>query len=343
MKMKDFFQVMSDKREITSPVFTKPFTDRPAHIKQLESLLKETDPNINRVLAETHLNLFRIGHIGESNVYFELNNSMLPLLCLHDVRLESGDNAAQFDFIVISHSIIYVIETKKLYGDIEVTESGEFIRKLKNKSGRVYKKEGMYSPVTQSERHARLLENLLKENGLIKTMPVENIVVLANPKTILDKKKAPAEISRKIIRSDQLLNYIKQDLKERKKKTYAVDNRIKDISKFIMKNHKLVNFDKSRYLNGETAAAVEAVPEVETEKPITGKNMKELYEELKAYRLDHAKKENVAAYYIFNNSTLDDIIEKMPSNKKELLKIKGLGKTKAEKYGAGILEIVRKY
>ncbi|UTR10068.1 HRDC domain-containing protein [Evansella sp. LMS18] len=342
MKMKDFFQVMTEKREITSPVFTKPFTERPSHIKQLESLLKETDPNINRVLAETHLNLFRIGHIGESNVHFELNNSMLPLLCLHDVRLENRENTAQFDFIVISHSIIYVIETKKLYGDIEVTGSGEFIRKLKSKSGRVYKKEGMYSPVTQSERHARLLEKLLKENGLIKTMPVENLVVLANPKTILDKKKAPAEISKKIIRSDQLVKFIKQDLNQRKKKTYAVDNRIKDISKFILKSHKLVNFDKSRYMNVETAAAVETVPDVEAESSEAGKDSEKLYKELKAYRLEQAKKENVAAYLIYNNSTLEDIIEKMPSNKEELLKIRGFGKTKAEKYGAGILEIVRK-
>jgi superfamily II DNA helicase RecQ len=95
-------------------------------------------------------------------------------------------------------------------------------------------------------------------------------------------------------------------------------------------------------MNVETAAAVETVPDVEAESSEAGKDSEKLYKELKAYRLEQAKKENVAAYLIYNNSTLEDIIEKMPSNKEELLKIRGFGKTKAEKYGAGILEIVRK-
>jgi hypothetical protein len=54
-------------------------------------------------------------------VYFELKNSFIPMLCLHDIRLEYNDYIAQFDFILITCKFIYVLETKKLNGDIEIT------------------------------------------------------------------------------------------------------------------------------------------------------------------------------------------------------------------------------
>ena len=83
---------------------------------------------------------------GEQNVYYELKNSFIPMLCFHDIRLEYNDYVAQFDFIVITTKFIYVLETKKLSGDIEVNSDGDFIRIFKNNNGKVIKKEGMYSP-----------------------------------------------------------------------------------------------------------------------------------------------------------------------------------------------------
>ena len=48
------------------------------------------------------------------------------MLCFHDIRLEYNDYVAQFDFIVITTKFIYVLETKKLSGDIEVNSDGRF-------------------------------------------------------------------------------------------------------------------------------------------------------------------------------------------------------------------------
>ncbi|MCD8510769.1 MAG: hypothetical protein LRY73_13450 [Bacillus sp. (in: Bacteria)] len=49
----------------------------------------------------------------------------------------------------------------------------------------------MYSPVTQSQRHARILDKLLKDKGLINKTVIEPIVVMANPKSIIEKKISP--------------------------------------------------------------------------------------------------------------------------------------------------------
>lgn len=43
---------------------------------------------------------------------------------------------------------------------------------------------------------------------------------------------------------------------------------------------------------------------------------------------------------IFNNEALDLLIQSKPKTKDELLKVKGFGPIKLEKYGDGILDII---
>lgn len=92
------------------------------------------------------------------------------------------------------------------------------------------KREGMYSPVTQSERHCRILKKMLSDQGLIKKTPVKPIVVLANPKSIIDKKRAQKTVQYLIIKSDQLVNYLSEDMKLHRKDRYMLDDFITNIS-----------------------------------------------------------------------------------------------------------------
>lgn len=68
-----------------------------------------------------------------------------------------------------------------------------------------------------------------------------------------------------------------------------------------------------------------------------------LYQELKKYRDDTSKMENVKAHFIFTNDELEDIIARMPQTLDELKKIAGFGEVKCQKYGNAIVQIVRKY
>jgi len=72
-------------------------------------------------------------------------------------------------------------------------------------------------------------------------------------------------------------------------------------------------------------------------------NDRAFYEELRAYRLEMAKKEDVSAFIVFYNRTLVDIVLKRPRNFEQLLRINGIGKVKAEKYGEKIIEIVKAF
>lgn len=70
--------------------------------------------------------------------------------------------------------------------------------------------------------------------------------------------------------------------------------------------------------------------------------VKETYiKALKAFRLEQSRKENIKPYYIFNDAQMLNLIEIMPGNKEELLKISGFGPVKVEKYGEQVLSILR--
>lgn len=55
-----------------------------------------------------------------------------------------------------------------------------------------------------------------------------------------------------------------------------------------------------------------------------------------------ARLANIKPYFIFNNETLDELVSLKPKNKDELLKIKGFGANKVEKYGVEIINIIKK-
>ena len=73
---------------------------------------------------------------------------------------------------------------------------------------------------------------------------------------------------------------------------------------------------------------------------LNNKNKEELRRKLKQLRINFAIKEKLPPYCIFNDETLNDLLDKMPKNKEELMKVKGLAKVKVNKYGEEILGVL---
>lgn len=302
------------------------------------------------------------GMEGEKNVSYEIKNSYIPMLVLHDIRIEDGESVAQMDYILITKSFILVLETKALSGDITVNESGEFIRYFKNKTGKVYRKEGIYSPVAQNERHVRILTEYLKKNKIIKKYPIYSCVVIANSKSVINKYKAPKEIQSQIIKYDQLTSFIKEKLNYHKiKQDFKFLDKVEySIGKFLLENNKPIEFDYYKKYSLSEEDFIEKDSEVCNEekannddvllngedktyevKILNNKNEEELRRKLKQLRINFAIKEKLPPYCIFNDETLNDILDKMPKNKDELMKVKGLAKVKVNKYGEEILGVLK--
>ncbi|KAA1250121.1 ATP-dependent DNA helicase UvrD2 [Mycobacterium simiae] len=67
----------------------------------------------------------------------------------------------------------------------------------------------------------------------------------------------------------------------------------------------------------------------------------ELLLQLKSWRLNAAKEQNVPAYVVFTDNTLVAIAELLPDDDEALIAIPGIGARKLEQYGADVLEVVR--
>ena len=68
----------------------------------------------------------------------------------------------------------------------------------------------------------------------------------------------------------------------------------------------------------------------------------DLFGKLKSLRSQIAHKKNVPAYYIFNDSSLIEMTLHLPKNKKEFLKINGVGQQKLNDYGEIFLDVINK-
>jgi superfamily II DNA helicase RecQ len=65
--------------------------------------------------------------------------------------------------------------------------------------------------------------------------------------------------------------------------------------------------------------------------------------ELRNWRLQRAKADEVPAYVVFHNSTLDEIAERQPRTLAELALVPGVGPAKLERYGDEVLAALARF
>ncbi len=69
----------------------------------------------------------------------------------------------------------------------------------------------------------------------------------------------------------------------------------------------------------------------------------ELWQALRARRLELSKELGVPPYVIFHDATLMTMVELLPQNRQQLAQISGVGEAKLEKYGDAFLEVISKH
>lgn len=203
--------------KIKEPVFLKDDSAAQRELTELQELRATASGDLAERLDE-EIRRVDAGIYGEQTVRYELANSHIPMFVLHDLFLEQEGLSAQIDYLIITRKHVFVVECKNLYGNIEITNGGDFIRTISY--GRRTRKEGIYSPITQNRRHLELIKQIRaseKGNILSKALFEKNfyenyrsIVVLANPKTVLFDRYAKKEIREQVIKADQLAENIRK-------------------------------------------------------------------------------------------------------------------------------------
>ncbi len=329
---------------MAEPVFLKEDSTAKSDLEALKILRDSLNPE-GQNLIDTDIRCLEYGIIGEENIAFELRNSHMPMYVMHDIYIEHNSLTAQIDYIIVTRKIVFLIECKNLYGDIEINSNGDFIRTMYYGNKRV--KEGIYSPVTQNSRHLELLKAIKSEqtNRIVSLImkdrfydSYKSVVVLANPKTILNCRYARKEIREQVIRADQLIQYIKKECKKSTNAEYS-DKNMQEIAMGILSLHR----DKVNDFTKKYEKFVNDQPKIDApSEPINIASDSDIYDALKGFRLKKSREENIKPYYIFNNKQLEELVERKPMTKEELIQISGFGEVKTEKYGLDIINIIKK-
>ena len=209
-------------------IVVKESSDAKQYLLRLEQLDNKAQGELKERI-EKEILITKAGIIGEDNVLFELKNSGMDMVVLHDICIETQDSlTAQIDYIVITPKLNFIIECKNMIGNVEINAKGNFIRTYEFKGKKI--KEGIYSPITQNERHMAIIKEKRSESkGRLMSMITRSnfesvykpLVVLANPKTLVYDRYAPKEVKNKVIRADQLTATLRKMQSESKNYSWS--------------------------------------------------------------------------------------------------------------------------
>lgn len=329
-------ETLQDTEKLKSPVVMKHGNSLDTEIARLQKELEKPEADVKKI--EQHIKYMEIGKAGEQALLFELTNSFLPMMILHDVYIEHNGFNAQFDFIVITRQFFLVIEVKKYYGNVTVNEKGEFIRTVKRGSRTVFE-EGMYSPIRQVERQVEVLRSMLIDHEIIEQTQIRYAVAFANERTVIDLKKAPLDIQDKVVRSDGIVPFLKSEL-TKKSPVHFRDKRMQGYAEYIKSQH--VDKYKAEIFKEEEKPFFTEEEVFVVKKDTESLSDEGLEESLKAFRKKLADESGRKAFYIFTNKTLDELIEKKPTTLEALRNISGIGDKKIEEFGADLLQLIEK-
>lgn len=292
----------------------------------LTTLKSNREFAIDKEQIDKDIRCLELGLKGENEIIYELKHSNIDMYVLHDVNIQSQDETAQIDYVIITSAHCYLIECKFFLGNIIVEDNGEFRREYHNK------KFAIYSPYRQAVRHKELLKKiwLNKKSKLTKFFYEKTfdeyykpLVVFANSDSMITFKSKSKELQNSVIRVDQLVEYLKKDINQKKEDILDSKKTMETLAKKFLSIH--INVEKD-YMSKYDYFKEE--------------NTEYFREKLLEFRKNKSKEKNLPAYYIFSNKELEDILRYLPKNKEELKNLNILDEMKIKYHGNEIIRII---
>ena len=140
-------------------VFYKENSDLQEKYKALKQLNEEY-PNNEKIKHEKYI--IKKGLDGENEIIYQLKKANIGMYVLRDIKLKYEDLTAQIDYIIITPIYTYYVECKNLFGNIIVTDRGDFIREYTINGKKI--KKGIYSPLRQVEQQREVVRKIWEKS-----------------------------------------------------------------------------------------------------------------------------------------------------------------------------------
>ncbi len=233
-------------------------------IDYLSDLLERDILDDKKRLIERELKNLYSGNKGEqaSAYYLDFDfRESKNWVVIHDLRLEHDGDVAQIDHLMIGRMMdIYVIESKNFAYGVSISDEGDFSYFHNNKP------YSIPSPISQNERHIRLLDRFLSDNNLlpkrlgVTIKPNYRNIVLISPKSRLTKPNRGLYDCTAVMKSDKFVERFKKDLSDESLtnlvKVISCDS-LKQFSEKIVLHHKPFTVDYIAKFGLEVAQQVE--------------------------------------------------------------------------------------
>ena len=227
----------------------------PLTILKLEALLRRISaqhpkrPEIEKDLARR-----RAGLRGEESLDYylkELDDQSYSIF--HDIRLSLNDYYFQIDTLIISNFFALIIEVKNISGTLHLDHS--FNQLIRTKADGT--EEGFPDPFSQVDQQKRHLQKWLQQQKL-PIIPIETLVVIANPSTIIKTTTNHTPQNQKLCHSVKLIEKINWYTNRYKNEVISQKSRRK-LHKTLLKMHTSLNIDILRRFEVSRAEIINGI------------------------------------------------------------------------------------
>lgn len=199
---------------------------------KLEALLRRILPSHPKVpILKENLLKRNAGYQGERSLDYPL--SFLhekEYLIFHDLRLKVGSHYFQIDTLVICQKFILIIEVKNIMGTLYFDQQFHQLIRTINGEETVFP-----DPVIQLKRQMFQLKQWLDSKQIV-TLPIIPLVVISNPKALIQTSSANGELNKMVINRYYLSTRLQQIEKEYDLDTLSLKE-IKKLSRLLLKEH----------------------------------------------------------------------------------------------------------
>ncbi|WP_165763813.1 nuclease-related domain-containing protein [Halalkalibacter urbisdiaboli] len=174
--------------------------EKPIRLQKLEALIRRT-PHAHPKYQQINEQLARsiAGYKGEQSLDYYLD--LLPekkYAILHNVRLPHKNSFFQMDTLLLSPSLILILEVKNMMGTLFFDPVFHQLIRTKDEQ-----EEGFPDPFLQIQRQKEQLKTWLTKQK-IPRVPIEALIVISNSNSVIRTAETNQSISKTLIRKEFL-------------------------------------------------------------------------------------------------------------------------------------------
>lgn len=212
----------------------------PKYLRQLEALLRRL-PHSHPKYEKMKENYAKrtAGYKGEQSIDYSLSFlDEQKYFILHDVRLFDGTHYFQIDTLIFCKQFILILEVKNISGTLFFdTDFNQLIRILDDR------REAFPDPLLQMKRQAIQLKKWLRISKFRnKDIPIESLVILSSPRTIIETSPHNHLIYNKVIHSAKLPFAVSQ-LENLSHVNFFTEKQLFQLSELFVENHTPLQID----------------------------------------------------------------------------------------------------